>query len=240
VSRWWTDLVAAVSDLLPLPAALLALLAAAALTGALWYWFPAWVPRRLPHLRRPGRRLRRPHWRRPRWRLPRWRLPRWSWRWPRLRLRWPWRRRPKPTAEAAPVPEPATVEAQPELPAHALASLADRLAAQGRYAEAIRERLRAMVGNLIERGVIVHHPGWTVTELAGAAGAALPAVAAPLADAAMIFSDVWYGRRTAHAEADARMRALAGAVDEALRLRVPIRAAAGTGVGTGVDQGIRA
>jgi hypothetical protein len=212
VTRWWTDLVAAVSDVIPLPLLLLTMVIAALIVGALWYFFPAWVPRRLP-------RLRRPRWRwRWRWRIRRpsfrWHLH-WSWRetaqrllaWLRA-LRWPWRRKAveeatdEPAEPAGDEPLPAD-DLLPALPADVLASLADRLAAQGRYAEAIRERLRAMVRHLVERGVIEDRPGWTVTELSAAAGVA------PLYEAATVFSDVWYAQRPATAELDARMRELA-------------------------------
>jgi hypothetical protein len=213
VSRGWTDFVAAVSDVISLPLLLVAMIVAALIVGALWYFFPAWVPRRLP-------RLRWPRWRR-RPRLPRWRIrrPNFHWVWPDLRealqrllawlraLRWPWRREPM---EEPAVEEPADDELPmpaddllPSLPADTLASLADRLAAQGRYAEAIRERLRAMVRHLVERGVIEDRPGWTVTELSAAAGVA------PMHEATTVFSDVWYAQRPATAELDARMRELA-------------------------------
>nr|WP_240942648.1 DUF4129 domain-containing protein [Planosporangium thailandense] len=208
-------MVAAVSDVIPLPLLLVLSLIAAGLLGAAWYWFPAWVPRRLPRLRRPRWRLRRPRPRLPRWRRPR--LPRLRWRRPRLpRLRWPhlrWKRR---RGDSAPPPPPVPADELPAVPADDLASLADRLAAAGRYAEAVRERLRAMVRHLVERGVIEHRPGWTVTELARAAGHALPAVGAPLSEAAALFSEVWYAGRPAGAETDARMRALADAAREAL------------------------
>ena len=52
MTRWWTELVAAVSDRVPLSLLLFLMLLAAIATGALWYWFPAWVPRRWPRLRR--------------------------------------------------------------------------------------------------------------------------------------------------------------------------------------------
>lgn len=226
MSRWWTDLVAAISDVLPLPLLLLLSLVAAGIVGAAWYWFPAWVPRRLPTFGRPRWRL--PRWRA--WRLPRWRawrLPRWlrlrwqwpAWRWPRLRLpRLRWSRRRRRTETPRP-PQPPAGDSVPHLPADDLASLADRLAAQGRYAEAIRERLRAMVGQLVERGVVEHRPSWTATELAGAAGAALPVVAAPLSEAVAVFSDVWYGQRPAQAATDTRMRVLGESVRQGLQQR---------------------
>lgn len=221
MSRWWTEFVATVTDVVPASLLVLLLFVAAAVVAALWYWFPAWVPRRWP-------RLRAPRWRRPRWRLrwPGWRWPRW--RWPRWRLRWPdwlrWRawRRPRSApepAEAAAVTEPVRGEELPDAPAESFTALADRLAAEGRYAEAVRERLRAMVRNLVDLGVIEHRPGWTVTELAGAAASARPVLGAPLGEAGRIFSDLWYGQRPARAEHDARMRALG----------VELHAAAGPG-----------
>ncbi|HZM82474.1 MAG TPA: DUF4129 domain-containing protein [Candidatus Limnocylindrales bacterium] len=103
-------------------------------------------------------------------------------------------------------------EELPEVDAAVFATLADRYAAEGRYAEAVRERLRAMVRELVERGVITHHPGWTVTELADAAGFARPAVKPPVVEATKIFTFIWYRKEPALSEHDTRMRALAGAL----------------------------
>lgn len=193
MSRWWTELLATISDRVPLSLVVVLLFTLAALVGVLWYFFPRWVPRRLPRLR--------------------------SWRWRRPGWRWPsWRRR-RGSAESAPLADPEAGPATGELPDRQVAeflSLADRLAAEGRYAEAVRERLRAMVRDLLDHGVIEHRPGWTVTELAGAASAARPAVDAPLGEAAGIFSDIWYGLRPATAEHDARMRTLTGEVARAV------------------------
>lgn len=96
----------------------------------------------------------------------------------------------------------------PELPADELHARADWYAAAGRYREAVRERLRGTVRHLVAHGVIDHRPGWTVTELARAAGQALPTVAGPLGEAGRIFSDIWYGDRAADIRHDRRMRAL--------------------------------
>ncbi|MFD6663582.1 DUF4129 domain-containing protein [Micromonospora chalcea] len=186
MSRWWTETVAALGDLLPLPLAALILLAVALLTALAWYFFPAWVPRRLPRFRLP--RLRRP-------RLPRLRLP---------RLRRPARRRrsdPTPVR----VPAPRTPDA---VPADA-PGLADRLAAEGRYAEAVRERLREMVRLLVVRHVVEPRPGLTVVELTEAAARARPQVRPTLHTAGAIFSDLWYAQRPATAAHDRRMRELA-------------------------------
>ncbi|MCW3839286.1 DUF4129 domain-containing protein [Micromonospora yasonensis] len=185
MSRWWTEAVAALGDAVPLPLAALLLLLAALLAALAWYFFPAWVPRRFP----------RP----PRLRLPRWRLPRL--RRPRLPRR---RRRPKarPADESPLVPEPRA----PKPVAPGQASLADRLAAEGRYAEAVRERLREMVRELVERQVIEPRAGMTVTELTAAAAHVRPGTRPALRAAGRIFSDLWYAQRPATPEHDRRMR----------------------------------
>jgi hypothetical protein len=200
--RWWNELVAAIGTALPLAVVVLIMFAAASVVAALWYFFPAWIPRRMP-------RLRRPRWR--------WRLRRPRWRWPKFR--WPsWRRRrrKKVTDKPDELPEPVGGDEVPDLPAATFVDLADRLAAEGRFAEAVRERLRGMVRELIERGVLEHRPGFTVTELAAAAAARRPAVAPALDAAGRLFSDIWYGARPAHAEHDARMRELARELTAAL------------------------
>ncbi|MER7002421.1 DUF4129 domain-containing protein [Dactylosporangium sp. NPDC000555] len=191
MTRAWAEFLQAVDDLIGVPLAGVILVAAALLFGVLHYFYPRWVPRRLP------------------------------------RLRFGRQRGPKGQneqldvdlgPEEEPEPEaPSDDEEVPELPAHVFASLADRLAAEGRYAEAVRERLRAMVRGLIERRVLEHQPGMTVTELARAAGAAEPALEAPMRAATGIFSDIWYAERPATAEHDRRMRQLSGESGEVAR-----------------------
>ncbi|WP_433610573.1 DUF4129 domain-containing protein [Dactylosporangium sp. CA-139114] len=187
MTRAWAGFLQAVDDLIGVPLATLLLIVAGLAFGLLHYFYPRWIPRRFPRLR-----LRR-------------------------------RRRSKQDSEQLdvdlgadeepePEAEPSDGEGVPELPAHVFASLADRLAAEGRYAEAVRERLRAMVRGLVERQVLEHAPGMTVTELARAAGAARPAVEEPMRSASGIFSDIWYGERPATAEHDNRMRELAAEV----------------------------
>jgi hypothetical protein len=212
MSRFWTGVVDLVGQLLPLPLVVLIMLAIAAIIGLLWYFYPRWVPRRLP-------RFGRPRWnvkglfRRGRWRF--------TWRWPDWRAlfkSWFKRRtRDEETdLEAAIAELEQSEEELPEVPLQAFLSLADRYAAEGRFAEAVRERLRAIVRDLVDRGVIQHRPGWTVTELAIAATAVRPAVDRPLSEATTIFSEIWYGQRPATAEHDARMRILTTEVDRAL------------------------
>ena len=90
----------------------------AGLTALAWYHFPAWVPRR----------------------LPRWRLPRLQAAPLAATPGGPAGRRPD---RCHPARRPRTGD--DALPAGPGRSLADRLAAEGRYAEAVRERLRDMV-----------------------------------------------------------------------------------------------
>ena len=90
---------------------------------------------------------------------------------------------------------------------------ADEAAADGRWADAVRERLRAVARELESRGVLDPRPGRTADELAREAGAAVTSVAAPLARGVRVFDDVWYGGR----EADARSYAVLVEVDSAVR-----------------------
>ena len=190
------ELVADLFDVIAPQYVLLILLFGGALAGALWYWFPAWVPRRLPRWHLP--RLRRPHWR---FRLPRWRF----------------RRRPKPEKIKIKTTSPAYArEATAPAPSPIAMSLADRLAAEGRYAEAIRERLRDTVGALTAAGVVAPEPGETAAELAWTASARRPAVAVALGGATELFSEVWYGDRPAGYDQDQRMRTLSGEVQSHL------------------------
>lgn len=74
---------------------------------------------------------------------------------------------------------------------------AERCAAAGDWAPAIRHRLRAVARQLEENGVLDPVPGRTATELARTAGRALPGLAAEMGSAAEIFNDVTYGERPA-------------------------------------------
>jgi hypothetical protein len=78
-------------------------------------------------------------------------------------------------------------------------SLADDAAAGGRWADAVRERLRAVVRELEARGVLDPRPGRTADEVAREAGAVVPEVADDLQRAVRVFDEVWYGGRAATA-----------------------------------------
>ncbi|SCG73664.1 protein of unknown function [Micromonospora echinaurantiaca] len=180
-SRWWTETTASLGDRVPLPLAALLLVLAAATIAVAWYTYPAWVPRRLPRLRR--RKARR--------------------------------ERPRPATAAAPA-VPAAREPVDEPPAAVHLSLADRLAAEGRYAEAVRERLRGMLRELVTRRMVRVRSGMTVTEVIAAASEHHPPAGPPLRAAGAIFSELWYAERPATAEHDRRMREHAGDLHRAL------------------------
>lgn len=117
------------------------------------------------------------------------------------RLRGPGRR---PSSEAV-LPEQA-------LDAAAYRARADEAAAAGRWADAVRERFRAVVRALEERVVLDERPGRTADEAAREAAGALSGLAGELAAGARLFDDVCYGDRTATPEHDARLRDLDAAV----------------------------
>jgi hypothetical protein len=200
VTRDYDEFLARIFDHLSPSVVGLILLAAAVAVGLLWYTFPAWLKIRLPRITFERLRIT--------FKLPRFRFKRKP---RRKREKRPTAVKPEPQVRT-PEPEPAP---EPRSRAGAL-SLADRLAAEGRYAEAIRERLRESVTALTRYGVIAPAPAWTAHEVAARAGANRPAVSDPLAGATGIFSEVWYGHRPAGPDQDALMRRLTAEVKAAL------------------------
>jgi len=182
-------------------------LVAALLFALGWYFWPSWLPW---HWRLGFGRGDRGTDRRTGW-FGRFRIGRLRWR---LRRR----RRKKRSEDERPDLPP---DVLPDLPAEVLVLTADQLAAAGRYAEAVRERLRAIVRDLIEREVLPHSPGWTVTELAAAAGRARPPLSHPLASGVNVFSEIWYGLRPATAGDDAAMRDYANSIARTLAQPAP-------------------
>jgi hypothetical protein len=86
-----------------------------------------------------------------------------------------------------------------ELSADEHRRLAEEAATAGRWADAVRERLRALVRELEARGVLEARPGRTAGEIARDGGAAVPAIAVDLQRATTVFDEIWYGGRTADA-----------------------------------------
>ncbi|MGW0159935.1 DUF4129 domain-containing protein [Mycobacterium sp. NPDC003323] len=70
---------------------------------------------------------------------------------------------------------------------------AERAAAHGDWAHAIRHRLRAVARHLEETGTLDPVPGRTASELARSAGAVLPALRSQFSSCADIFNGVTYG-----------------------------------------------
>jgi len=97
---------------------------------------------------------------------------------------------------------------------------ADAHAAAGEWAEAVRERLRAVVRSLEERAVLESRPGRTADEAAAEAGLALPTCARALREGARLFDEIWYGGRPAGPASDGALRAL----DESVRSARPVAA----------------
>jgi len=100
---------------------------------------------------------------------------------------------------------------------------ADAHAATGAWAEAVRERLRAVVRSLEERAVLDERPGRTADEAAAEAGRALPDCVAGLRAAAVLFDEVWYGGRPAGPASYAALRDLDAQVQAARPERVAQR-----------------
>ena len=195
--RGYDEFVGRIFDTVGPGLVLLILLVVTALVAAGWYWWPAWVPRRLPRLR--GFRLPRL-----RLRLPKLRLPRWKRRARRAR------HGQKPERRRAGATTPASTAGA------TAGTLADRLAAEGRYAEAIREWLRETVAALTRAGLITPEPGTTAAELTTEATAGRPVVGPALTGATSLFSEIWYGHRSAGPPEDERMRHLTAEVRTAL------------------------
>ncbi|MFY1636126.1 DUF4129 domain-containing protein [Solwaraspora sp. WMMB335] len=244
VSRWWTELVATVGDLVPLPLALLLLVSGAGLIGAGWYWWPRWWSRwprwwSLPRLRWwPARSFpslwgRPSPWGRPSLRGPNlwWRAlaRRWQrWRDRRRRQRVGTKNRPSAAARtAAPAGDPPGVDppdgngTDQRIAGSAGDELADLLAAQGRYAEAVRERLRGILREITEHGLAANQPGRTTTELTDAAARVVPGARPALVEADRLHADLWYGQRPAQAVHDRRMQELTKLLRHALASRDP-------------------
>lgn len=99
-------------------------------------------------------------------------------------------------------------------------ALAARHAAAEEWAEAIRDRMRAIALGLEERALLDHRTGRTADEVATDAAEALPGHVAELREAARIFDDVWYGGHDATRTAYDRMTR----VDERVREAKPVLA----------------
>jgi hypothetical protein len=110
-----------------------------------------------------------------------------------------------------------------ELSAAEHRATAQRYAAQGDWAGAIRHRLRAIARQLEETGVLNAVPGRTANELARDTGRSLPGLASELLQAATSFNEVTYGEQPGTESAYQQIADL----DERLRSRAAAAIAAG-------------
>ncbi|WP_199433894.1 DUF4129 domain-containing protein [Qaidamihabitans albus] len=95
---------------------------------------------------------------------------------------------------------------------------ADGAWSRGELADAVRERFRAIVRDLEERGVLDERPGRTADEAAADAARGLPDAAGELRSAALLFDAVHYGGAAADEDDCLRLAAL----DERLRASRPV------------------
>jgi hypothetical protein len=102
---------------------------------------------------------------------------------------------------------------------------AERMAAAGDWAAALRERLRAVIRSLEERALLDPRPGRTADEAATEAGRVLPDCADGLRAGARPFDDVWYGGHRADADGYASLVELDARVTagQPVPLAVPVR-----------------
>jgi hypothetical protein len=116
-----------------------------------------------------------------------------------------------------PVARSATVrfEVDPGTSAAQYRARAAQRAAAGDWSGAVTERMRALVRQSQERGLIDGQPGWTADEVATAVSAAVPGAEEPLVRAARTFDDVRYGGRPASAGAYATIAAADDLVERA-------------------------
>jgi hypothetical protein len=96
---------------------------------------------------------------------------------------------------------------------------AEREAASGDYALAIRSRFRACVSELTERTILDERAGRTAYEVVADAGRTVPALREPLQPAALAFTEVVYGNRPGTPE---RYAAVVAADDAARTARVTV------------------
>lgn len=129
------------------------------------------------------------------------------------------RRRLGPTRRQAKASR--TVFSGQKLTAAGYREAAEVALAGGRLADAVRDRFRAIVCGLEERGVLEVRSGRTADEAANEAGTRLPALADELRQAAIQFDDVFYGDRAATEAGYRRLVAL----DETAAATRPLAAA---------------
>lgn len=95
---------------------------------------------------------------------------------------------------------------------HEWVSEAERYEAEGQWKQALRCRFRALVGALVDRGVVRDIPGRTTGEYRVEVSRNVPRVACSFAGAADLFDRAWYGDEPTGEDENRRFRALADEV----------------------------
>jgi uncharacterized protein DUF4129 len=95
---------------------------------------------------------------------------------------------------------------------------ADEFDAAGDYAQAVRERLRAIVRELEDRAVLEPRAARTADEAATETAAVVPALGGGMRGAVRIFDEIWYGGRAATATDSEAVRQVDDRVREPLAL----------------------
>jgi hypothetical protein len=101
---------------------------------------------------------------------------------------------------------------EPPRPARYWRAEAERLEAEGRWAEALRARYRELIADLAEAGIIAEIPGRTAGEYRGDLAAGRPADAPAFEAATGLFEGAWYGGQPTGQQEALRFRELAGTV----------------------------
>jgi hypothetical protein len=91
-------------------------------------------------------------------------------------------------------------------------SEAERCEREGRWKDALRCRFRALIGQLIDRGVVRDLPGRTSGEFRVEVGRTAPDLAGDFAEASYLFDDAWYGDLPTGPSENAAFRQLADRV----------------------------
>lgn len=109
------------------------------------------------------------------------------------------------------------VDGQPDRTPADWRAEATRFEAAGSWKAALRARYRALVGDLVARGVVRDVPGRTTGEYRQEVSVQAPAVAADFAAASALFDAAWYGDVATGADENARFRALSDRVVAGIR-----------------------
>jgi len=108
--------------------------------------------------------------------------------------------------------EPTDAEAriEEERPASEWRSDAERAESEGRWKDAMRDRYRELVAELIERRVLPDVAGRTTGELRADMAGHEPLMADPFSEACLLFELPWYADLATGAEENSRIRELTG------------------------------